>query len=248
MSRYSKRNLQYLPISLQNFLSLVLSVIILFPILYFWFEPVFILGLGLSSSTAALILLLSLFGSYFNIPILELLSYHPIVKERYVHFFGFSLIIPNLVWEEQKTIVTINVGGALIPILFSIYLFVTHVLTSVHPFLFLTKVVIATLLVTYLIHKIARPIRGIGIAMPGIFGATITAVISIIIASFGEYCNVTVIAYIAGTLGALIGADFLNLKKIPELGAPVVSIGGAGTFDGVFLNGLFSILLILLFV
>jgi uncharacterized membrane protein len=52
-----------------------------------------------------------------------------------------------------------------------------------------------------------------------------------------------VIAYVSGTLGTLIGADLLNLGKIPALGAPVASIGGAGTFDGVFLTGIIAALL-----
>ena len=51
------------------------------------------------------------------------------------------------------------------------------------------------------------------------------------------------IAYVSGVLGTLIGADLLNLRKIPKLGAPVASIGGAGTFDGVFLTGIIAVLL-----
>jgi uncharacterized membrane protein len=50
-------------------------------------------------------------------------------------------------------------------------------------------------------------------------------------------------AYVAGTLGTLIGADLLNLHKIKHLNAPVVSIGGAGTFDGIFLTGILAVLL-----
>jgi uncharacterized membrane protein len=51
------------------------------------------------------------------------------------------------------------------------------------------------------------------------------------------------LAYTAGTLGTLIGGDLLNLRKIRGLGAPVVSIGGAGTFDGIFLTGIIAVLL-----
>ena len=54
------------------------------------------------------------------------------------------------------------------------------------------------------------------------------------------------IAYVGGTIGALIGADLLNLGKLPEIGAPVASIGGAGTFDGIYLTGLISVSLVLL--
>ena len=44
-------------------------------------------------------------------------------------------------------------------------------------------------------------------------------------------------------MGTLIGADLLNLGKIHGLGAPIASIGGAGTFDGVFLSGILAVLL-----
>jgi hypothetical protein len=50
-------------------------------------------------------------------------------------------------------------------------------------------------------------------------------------------------SYVAGSLGALIGADILNLPRVAEIGAPVVAIGGAGTFDGVFLTGILAGLL-----
>ena len=52
-----------------------------------------------------------------------------------------------------------------------------------------------------------------------------------------------VIAYVSGVVGTLIGADLTNLHRIADLGAPVASIGGAGTFDGVFLTGIVAVLL-----
>jgi uncharacterized membrane protein len=51
------------------------------------------------------------------------------------------------------------------------------------------------------------------------------------------------LAYIAGSMGTLIGADLTNLDKVRGLGAPVASIGGAGTFDGIFLTGILAVLL-----
>jgi uncharacterized membrane protein len=52
------------------------------------------------------------------------------------------------------------------------------------------------------------------------------------------------LAYVSGTLGTLIGADLTNLQDAGKFGAPVISIGGAGTFDGVFLSGIIAALLI----
>ena len=51
------------------------------------------------------------------------------------------------------------------------------------------------------------------------------------------------LAYISGTLGVLIGADLLRLGDIRKLGAPFASIGGAGTFDGIFITGIVAVLL-----
>jgi uncharacterized membrane protein len=51
------------------------------------------------------------------------------------------------------------------------------------------------------------------------------------------------LAYMSGTLGCLIGADLLNLSKLAGLGAPIASIGGAGTFDGIFFTGIIAVLL-----
>ncbi len=49
------------------------------------------------------------------------------------------------------------------------------------------------------------------------------------------------LGYISGSIGTLIGADLLNLDKLQGMGAPVVSIGGAGTFDGIFLTGILAV-------
>ena len=57
-----------------------------------------------------------------------------------------------------------------------------------------------------------------------------------------EECSPAV-AYVSGTLGTLVGADLLHLKDIRRMGAPIASIGGAGTFDGIFLTGIMAVLL-----
>ena len=44
-------------------------------------------------------------------------------------------------------------------------------------------------------------------------------------------------------LGVLIGADLMRMKDIRRIGTPIASIGGAGTFDGIFLTGIIAVLL-----
>jgi len=98
---------------------------------------------------------------------------------------------------------------------------------------------IATAAVALALHWLANPVPGIGIAVPVFWPALITAVVALVLSRE----NAAPLAYIAGSLGTLIGADLTNLDKVRGLGAPVASIGGAGTFDGIFLTGILAVLL-----
>lgn len=51
------------------------------------------------------------------------------------------------------------------------------------------------------------------------------------------------LAYIGGCMGALVGADLLNLGAIRHMGTPLASTGGAGTFDGIFVVGILAVLI-----
>ena len=74
----------------------------------------------------------------------------------------------------------------------------------------------------------------------GVFPMTIvTAIVSLLLSR----ANAAPLAYISGSMGTLIGADLTNLDKVAGLGAPVASIGGAGTFDGIFITGILAVLL-----
>jgi uncharacterized membrane protein len=147
-----------------------------------------------------------------------------------VQFFGQRYLVPR--WRRpQETVVAVNLGGAVVPCLLSLYL-----LTQATAPL---RVVIATGVVTLVTHWLARPLRGVGIAVP-LFIPPLSAVL-VALLLVPQQAPLT--AYVAGTMGTLIGADLLNLHKIRDLGAPVASIGGAGTFDGVFLTGIMAVLL-----
>jgi uncharacterized membrane protein len=52
-----------------------------------------------------------------------------------------------------------------------------------------------------------------------------------------------VVAYIAGTLGTLVGADLLHLPDLERFEAQLLSIGGAGVHDGIFFAGVVAALL-----
>ena len=88
---------------------------------------------------------------------------------------------------------------------------------------------------------LARPVEGVGITIPVLIPPIIAAVLAYLLVP--DPVGRTAVAYTAGVLGTLIGADILNLPRIHRLGAHVVSIGGAGVFDGIFLVGILAAIL-----
>lgn len=188
---------------------------------------------GFSPIIIVLILIATFVGSYLNIPILKLKASVPIVTEEHVSFFGITYRIPRVEYGQAVTVVAVNAGGALIPAAVSIYL-----LSRAAPAtIFYSAVGVAV--VGLITHAVARPVKGVGIVTPAFIPPIAAAVVAIIL----QPGSARTIAYVAGVLGTLIGADLTNLHVIPKLGAPVASIGGAGTFDGVFLSGIIAVLL-----
>jgi uncharacterized membrane protein len=185
--------------------------------------------IGISSRAALLLLLGSLIGSYVNIPVAELAE-QQIMSGREITYFGVHYVVPVVV-DWPGTVVAVNVGGALIPSLMSIYLLVKNRLWGAG--------LVATACVTALCHFLANPVPGVGIALPVFVPALTTAVVALLLSRR----HAAPLAYVSGSLGTLIGADLLNLDKLQGLGAPIASIGGAGTFDGVFLVGIVAVLI-----
>jgi len=184
--------------------------------------------LGVGPGAALFLLFGSLIGSYFNIPV-TVLPGEPITNGEIVDFYGMRYIVPTVV-QWPGTVLAVNVGGAVIPTLMSAYLVLRYQLWF--------KATIAVVIIAAVIHASATPVHGVGIAVPVFAPVITTAILAFILSR--EYAPP--LAYIGGSMGTLIGADLLNLDKISGLGAPVASIGGAGTFDGIFLTGILAVL------
>ena len=185
--------------------------------------------MGISRHYVFLLLLVSLLGTYFNIPVYEFPS-EQMAAGAPIDIFGMRYIIP-FVKEWQGTTVAVNVGGAVIPVLLSLYLMVKNK--------FYGKALAGIILVTIVVHMLAYPVKGLGIAEPLFIPPLVATAAGLIFARK----SAPALAYISGTLGTIIGADLLNLDKVQGLGAPIVSIGGAGTFDGIFLTGIVAVFL-----
>ena len=185
-------------------------------------------SMGVGPRTVLTVLFFSLLGSYVNIPI-AYLPEREVSSVAGVTFFGVRYAIP-VMHEWPATLLAINVGGATIPILLSLYLIVKNRLYG------LSLAGIAV--VATVCHLLAYPVAGLGIAIPIFVPPLVTVLVALMLSR--RYA--APLAYISGSLGTLIGADLLNLDKVQGLGAPIVSIGGAGTFDGIFVTGVLSVL------
>ena len=139
-------------------------------------------------------------------------------------------VVPTVV-DWPGTIIAVNVGGAIIPTVLSLYLIIKNSLY--------VKGVIGIAAVAFICHLLAEPVPGVGIAEPLMVPLIATTLVSLLLS--WEYA--APLAYVSGSLGTLIGADLLNLDRMQGLGAPIASIGGAGTFDGIFVTGIVAVIL-----
>jgi uncharacterized membrane protein len=185
--------------------------------------------IGIQPRYVFLLLLLSLLGSYINIPVAQMRE-KQVVSNKVVSDWGVQYVVPE-VEEWPQTIIAVNVGGALIPTILSLYLLFKNRLYL--------QSVAGVMIVTLIVHQMAHAVPGVGIALPPLIPPLLAAGVALVLSRQAA----PALAYISGSLGTLIGADLMNLGSIQGLHAPVLSIGGAGTFDGVFLTGILAVLL-----
>jgi uncharacterized membrane protein len=185
--------------------------------------------IGLSAGWLYAVIVGSLIGSRINIPVRHLPE-ETVRRDKEYVAFGMRYRVPEWV-HTGHTVLAVNVGGAIIPTALAVYLIIRNSIW--------VPALLGVLALSVVVHLIARPVPGVGIATP-IFVSPISAAL-FALAVGGR--AVAAVAYAAGTLGTLIGADLTNLRRIRGLGAPIASIGGAGTWDGIFLTGIVAVLL-----
>jgi len=172
------------------------------------------------------VLLVSLLGSHVNIPLFvahvpRLIAPHDLTR------LGRTYVAPPVI-EAGRTIVAINLGGALLPLMLSLYLFYRSRMR--------VRMLVGVAIVAVIVHSLAEIVPGVGIAIPMFIPPVVAAAVGLVLA----FREAPPPAYVAGSMGTLVGADLSNLHRLADIGAPVVSIGGAGTFDGVFLTGIIA--------
>jgi len=207
------------------------------------------INLGFSRNIALFIagnlFFLSLILSIFNLKVKEIgtRTYRVVFEKQYISFYGFPfpVIMPRFV--ENKIVIALNIGGCIIPIIMSSILLIG---LRMYPatYIAVASGILVTCVVTY---YSSRAIPGLGIAVPSLIPPLIASLSAIILVR--EIWLAIPVAYVSGSLGSLIGADVLRLKKdlykfVNIYGPALLSIGGAGTFDGIYLSGILAVLLV----
>lgn len=215
----------------------VLSVVLLLVSISYFKDLLTYVGVagGLSFFLAVQISFLSLVLSPVNLVIKEVKRRAFVPEIEVVYVFGFPVYVPRLERTYATTLLAINVGGAVIPTALSLVL--TVLLSKFWTYL------LVDILLTVLVSRLfSRVVRGVGVVMNPFVAPFFSVMFSFIL--FSRFpLLVPVTGYISSVLGTLVGADLLNLNKVLEASPQVVSIGGMGSFDGIFLSGLLSIIL-----
>ena len=216
----------FLPISIAIFFVFLFLV----PFLIFLVPAVAFAKLGLSPVAGLFFFWFSLTGSMINLPVHRRKLEYYIEPDDMTMLFNrfFDLKIPTFQGEQ---VIALNLGGAILPGLLSLYL-----LSGTN----LSSVLLATIVTTAFSYYLSKPVKGIGIVIPAFLPAIIAAIAALL---FAEKGSAPAVAYISGVMGTLIGADLLRLRQIKRFGVSFLSIGGAGVFDGIFIVGIMSVLL-----
>ncbi|MDP2848761.1 MAG: DUF1614 domain-containing protein [Humidesulfovibrio sp.] len=213
--------------------------------------------LGLTGAQGLALFLLTLVGSRWNLPLYRttrLVRGEPAPASR---IFGFSGQMGRLRFGQNpfgqqqddglllsEQTIAVNVGGCIVPCLLSAWFLWQMQASGVLG----AWVILCVLIPALACYLLARPMPGIGIGVPVLLPPAVAAMTAILLAPelAGHESLAPRAAYMAGTLGTLIGADLahlLNRRTLAVLDAPLLSIGGAGTFDGIFLAGIIAVLL-----
>ncbi|MEW6246330.1 MAG: DUF1614 domain-containing protein [Nitrospirota bacterium] len=211
-------------------LILFLLLLVLLPVVFGHLFTAALLKLKLEPATAALLVLAIFIGGAVNVPVKRIARTETLLADPFA-VFGIPGWWPRFRRIRRETVIAVNVGGCVVPVGLAAY--ETAYLLGEGPES-VSGLVVAAAITAAVCYWTAKPIEGIGIALPG-FVPPFTAAISALVLAPEQ---ATPVAFIAGVLGPLIGADLLHLRDVERIATGMASIGGAGTFDGIVLSGI----------
>lgn len=207
-----------------------LILLALLPVVFGQLFTAALVKLQLSPRTALLVVIGIFAGSLINIPLKRIPRTEAVLSDPFANF-GLSHLKPSVRRMRRDTVIAVNVGGCMIPVTLAIYEAAQLLSADMHALFALIAAVGINTLVCF---RMAKPIERIGIAIPGLLPPIVAAASALLVAP----THAPPVAFIAGVLGPLIGADLLHLRDISKIATGIASIGGAGTFDGIVLSGI----------
>lgn len=219
-------------------LTLMLLTLCVLPLLFFEVATQALENLNLSPLAASFVLLGMLLGSFVNLPVARFPTDREVVVRTFEPIGGW--FFPRYERLRHEIVVAVNVGGCVIPVLLAVWQLLFIVGGGTEP---LAVMLIGMSVNTAVCYWTARPLPNLGIALPLYLPALValsTAWIGLWGQAFDPYR--ASVAFVIGITGPLVGADLLHWKDFKEVGMGTVSIGGAGTWDGIVLSGLMAAL------
>ncbi len=233
-TRYDVKPRLGIRFSLPMSILLFIGLLVISPLLLFIF--LVLVSIGIQPLLALTLTLGSLLTSYVNIMIAEVTYYMPFAPfTDLIKFFPIPIIIQRI----DKLFLEVNVGGAIIPIVISIYLITEYLMKNVVVIVaFMASLAISSLI----IWQSSRIIPNIGITLPTSLPVLLTLIFTLIATTL-LHANPLAFSYSLGSLSTLLGADILNMRRVIRTMRGYVSIGGAGVFDGIYITSLMSLIL-----
>ncbi len=189
--------------------------------------------LGIPPHVGLSIVFCILLGSFINIPLKRVKTVAK-VPLNLRQLYGANRWFSRQVFQKNEMVIAVNVGGCVVPSALAIDQLVRLFNAEIIWF-----PIIAILINVAVCYRLSEIKPGVGILLPAFLPGIIAALCGLILSPE----NPAAVAFCAGILGPLIGADLLRLNQIIALGSGSASIGGAGTFDGIVISGFIALIL-----
>jgi uncharacterized membrane protein len=216
-------------------LLVVVALLVLFPLFLADVMASALGKLGLSPGLSIVVVLAMFIGGIVNIPVKKIPRVMSL-ETTPLGLFGAERLFPGWFRQSPYTVIAVNAGGCVIPCLIVAYELFRIAAHGPNALAFTAAAVAINVMVCY---WVARPVANVGIVLTPVVPALVAAACAFVL--MRDFAPP--VAFTAGVLGPLIGADLLNLRRIGRISTGIASIGGAGTFDGIVLSGLVATLL-----
>ena len=218
------------PLSVFVIIFLIALLIIFIPLLILGIIGAAFTRLGFSWISALAVVLLMLFGSFVNIPVHRIRR--DMIRVSHNEETVFDVCVPCASGQVWDTMISLNLGGAVIPVCVCVYMVYQALLITGTTLFFtifagITMVAIITFVST-------RLVTCAGIQVPLLIPG-LTALLAGLLLAGGIGLLAAVTAFVSGVTGVLLGGNVANLYRIKDLEVPEISVGGAGTFGSIFI-------------